>query len=62
MTPGFERGWGAPWHWNTAKRSCPVGHPYDSANTRRWRSKRYCKRCVREGQRRRYWAAKGAAA
>lgn len=37
-----------------AKTACPRGHPYDEANTYRWRNARFCRACQRESSLRRY--------
>ena len=33
-----------------AKTHCPHGHPYDEANTYRWRGRRLCRSCRKRGQ------------
>lgn len=39
-------------HWNTRKTHCIRGHPFDEANTLRWKNRRYCRACkrLREGR------------
>lgn len=39
--------------WNKAKTHCSKGHAYDSGNTYRFRTGRYCRACGRERQRQR---------
>lgn len=41
-----------------AKTHCPAGHPYDEANTYRWRGERHCRACRRELKRARRRAAR----
>lgn len=41
-----------------AKTACPRGHPYDDANTIRYRGARGCRECRRDKDRRRYWRQK----
>lgn len=36
---------------NARKTACPGGHPYDAANTRSYRGRRYCRACNRNGGR-----------
>jgi len=51
-------------HWYRSRTHCPRGHPYDAANTYRWRGGRYCIACSRVrsrlAQRRRRAARKAA--
>lgn len=44
---------------NAVKTHCAEGHPYDDANTYRWRNTRCCKTCRRAYRRRRYAAKRG---
>lgn len=39
---------------NAQKTHCAQGHPYDEANTRRWKGKRICRACAREKAARSY--------
>lgn len=39
-------------HVNTSKTHCVNGHPFNEANTYRWRSRRFCKVCNRNLQHR----------
>lgn len=34
-------------HWAQQVTHCPQGHPYDEANTKLWRNRRYCRACGR---------------
>lgn len=38
--------------WNREKTHCPAGHPYDEANTYRWRHWRRCRICQMASNRR----------
>lgn len=39
-------------NWESRKTHCPQGHPYNAANTRHYRGRRYCRTCNREAERR----------
>jgi len=41
-------------HPTASRQECPQGHPYDSANTRHYQGRRYCKACHRERTNRRH--------
>ncbi|OKH70800.1 hypothetical protein EB72_24710 [Mycobacterium sp. SWH-M1] len=48
-------------HHFANKTHCPQGHPYDAANTRVYRGRRYCKSCQNERHRSRRRRARCAA-
>ncbi len=47
--------------WGRATTHCPLGHPYDEANTYTWHGMRNCRTCNRECARRHYRRKKEAA-
>jgi hypothetical protein len=48
---GFGGDWG-----QSAKPTCPRGHPYDGSNLVVWKNERHCRTCMREASKRFYRA------
>lgn len=42
-----------------AKTHCPKDHPYDEANTYRYKGRRYCRRCLADKKNRARWRRQG---